>query len=75
MQRFVITTRQDEISDVKFDLLSTEVTFEGKQLYNIVKSHILNDILNNGNNYTIKEVVEYDNFNNEYNTCNIDITD
>lgn len=75
MQRFVITTRQDEISDVKFDLLSTEVTFEGKQLYNIVKSHILNNIQNDGFNYSIREVVEYDNFNNEYSTCNIDITD
>lgn len=75
MQRFVITTRQDEVSDVKFDLLSSEVTFEGKQLYNIVKSHILNQIQNDGNNYSIREVVEYDNFNNEYSTCNIEISD
>lgn len=75
MQRFVITVTEDETEDVKFDLLTTAVSFEAKQLYNLTCGMLIASIANQGLDYSVTEERNYDNRDNEYTKCKIFIRD
>lgn len=75
MQRFVITVRENETDDVKFDLLTTATCFEAKQLYNMTCGMLIASIANRGLDYQVSEERNYDNYDSEYTKCKITIMD